>query len=137
MENELKALSSLIKTINKVSDNESGCPWLVKNMSHKFFAKYLIEEAHEACEAIEKDDKENLCEELGDVFLQVLLHSKIASFSNSFNLASVFKTLDEKLIRRHPHVFEGRAKDMTFNEIEEQWNAIKKEEKKLKENKSF
>jgi tetrapyrrole methylase family protein/MazG family protein len=111
---------------------EGGCSW-DREQTHKSLRPYLIEEAAEAVAAIriyeETGDDENLCEELGDVMLQVLLHSQIASEEGRFNLDDVIDCISKKMIRRHPHVFE-KAKTKTSSQVLADWEEIKKEEKK-------
>lgn len=88
----------------------------------------MLEEAYEAVDAIESGDMKHLKEELGDVLLQVVLHSQIADDSNVFNIDDVAKEINEKLIRRHPHVF-GDVEVNSTTEILENWEEIKKKEK--------
>ncbi|KGN36468.1 nucleotide pyrophosphohydrolase [Knoellia subterranea KCTC 19937] len=111
-----------------------GCPWDAKQ-THESLAKYLTEEAVEAVEAIESGDRQHLAEELGDVLLQVLFHSRVAEDAESpeeqFDIDDVAGVLVEKLVRRHPHVFaDGDAS--TPEEVEEAWARIKAEEKAAK-----
>ena len=88
----------------------------------------MLEEAYEAVDAIDANDMKHLKEELGDVLLQVVLHSQIASESGSFNIDDVAKTINEKLIHRHPHVF-GDVKVNSTDDILKNWEELKKEEK--------
>ena len=88
----------------------------------------MIEEAYEAVDAIDDNDMKHLREELGDVLLQVLLHSQIASENGDFNLDDVAKELKDKLIHRHPHVF-GNANLSTPDDVKEAWDKLKAEEK--------
>ena len=83
---------------------EHGCPW-DKAQTHESLIKCLQEESGEVIEAIQKKDDENLCEELGDVLLQVLMHSQIAAEGQRFTIGDVVDMLAKKLVRRHPHVF--------------------------------
>lgn len=108
-----------------------GCPWDAKQ-THESLAKYLQEEAAEAIEAIESGDRQHLAEELGDVLLQVLFHSRVAedapSPEDQFDIDEVAGVLVEKLVRRHPHVFaDGDAS--TPEEVETEWARIKAREK--------
>ena len=107
-----------------------GCPW-DKAQSHQSLGRYLIEETYEALDAIEGSSKKNLREELGDVLLQVALHSQIASESKNFNIGDVVEGINRKLILRHPHVF-GEAVAESPEEVEKNWEQIKKKEKKTK-----
>ncbi len=96
--------SRLVDVISKLRDPKDGCPWDLKQ-THKSLLKYLIEESYEYIHATKKGEPKRMEEELGDVLLQVLLHAQIASESGDFNIESVSKTLADKMIRRHPHVF--------------------------------
>lgn len=85
-----------------------GCPW-DKEQTHESLRRYVIEEAYEVAEAIDEGDTQHLCEELGDLLLQILLHARIAEEFGDFSIRDVFAGLTEKLIRRHPHVFGSRV----------------------------
>src|ERR1051326_4445734 len=82
----------------------SGCPWDLEQ-NFRTIAPYTLEEAYEVADAIERDDIEQLCEELGDLLLQVVFHARMAEEQGAFNFADVVETITAKLIRRHPHVF--------------------------------
>ena len=88
----------------------------------------MLEEAYEAVDAIDDNDSKHLQEELGDVLLQVVLHSQIAKEENRFNIEDVAKGISDKLIHRHPHVF-GNIKVNSTDEILDNWEELKKEEK--------
>lgn len=107
-----------------------GCPW-DKAQSHQSLGKYLIEETYETLDAIEGSSKRNLKEELGDVLLQIALHSQIASENKDFNVNDVVEGINRKLILRHPHVF-GEAVAESPEEVEKNWEQIKKKEKNTK-----
>lgn len=107
MEKKYKNLEELIDVVAKLRAPD-GCPW-DREQTHTSLRPNMLEEAYEAVDAIDENDMAHLREELGDVLLQVLLHSQIASESNEFTLDDVAKELKEKLIHRHPHVF-GTAK---------------------------
>ncbi|MGN1142466.1 MAG: MazG family protein [Oliverpabstia sp.] len=120
-------LQNIVKTLR----GENGCPW-DQVQTHQSLERCMIEEAYEAVEGIhlyaETGDGENLCEELGDVLLQVIFHSQLAEEENIFSLDDVIQGICEKMIHRHPHVFgEGQAKAELPN-----WDEMKKEEKKGK-----
>ena len=106
---------------------ESGCPW-DRKQTHKSLKPYMLEEAAEAAEAIEQGNMGQLKEELGDVLLQVVFHSALASRRGDFDLNDVIAGVTDKLIRRHPHVF-GDAKAENDEEVAELWYKIKAEEK--------
>jgi len=104
---------------------EDGCPW-DRAQNHHSLRPYLIEEAHEAIAAIDAHDPAALADELGDVLLQVLLHSQIAVEKHEFCIEDVIDLLSKKLIRRHPHVFGVASKDI--DAIRQNWELIKQEE---------
>jgi len=104
-----------------------GCPW-DKEQDHESLKKYLIEEAYEVLDAIDSKNMNNLCEELGDLLLQVVFHSRIAEESGQFSLNDVIKGISDKLIRRHPHVF-GSVEVASSREVLINWDEIKKTEK--------
>ena len=107
--------------------SENGCPW-DREQTHKSLRPNMLEEAYEAVDAIDDDDILNLREELGDVLLQVVLHAQIAKDNGEFDIEDVAKELSDKLIHRHPHVF-GTEKVADANEVLENWDKLKKEEK--------
>lgn len=105
-----------------------GCPWDLKQ-THKTLLKYLLEESYEFIEAVELNDSKKMEEEIGDVLMQVLLHAQIGSESKAFDIESVSAKLTEKLIRRHPHVFEKKDTSITSDQVLINWEKIKAEEK--------
>ena len=104
-----------------------GCPW-DRAQTHATLKTFLLEEAYEALQALDEGDPAKLREELGDLLMQVLLHSQIASEAGEFELADVFESIGTKLVRRHPHVF-GDAQAETPEEVVVNWEAIKREER--------
>ena len=112
---------------------EHGCPW-DKAQTHESLISCLRDECEEVVEAIEKKDEENLCEELGDVLLQVLLHAQIAKEEGLFTMEDVVNTLAEKMVRRHPHVF-GDEEYGSLEQNKKRWEEIKKAEREAKSNK--
>jgi len=118
---------NLKKTIDALRGPD-GCPW-DKKQTHLSLLPFLYEEANEVIDAILNNDKSNLKEELGDLFLQILLHSKIAEEENEFNIDDVLEALNKKLIRRHPHIFADKNAG-TSDEVLKLWEEVKKEEKK-------
>ena len=96
-------MDRLIRTIWRLRQAD-GCPW-DREQTHRSITKNMVEEAYEAVDAIEADDAAHTCEELGDVLEQVLLHSQIAADAGEFDIDDVAHGLNEKLVRRHPHVF--------------------------------
>ena len=119
-------LEALIKTISKLRSKD-GCAW-DRELTHKSLRHNMIEEAYEAVDAINTEDMAHLKEELGDVLLQVLLHSQIAKEEGYFDIDEVAKRLNEKLIHRHPHVF-GEIKTEDTKVILDNWEKLKAEEK--------
>ena len=107
-----------------------GCPW-DKEQTHTSIRQGMIEESYEVIEAINKDDKDLLCEELGDVLLQVVFHSEIEREAGVFDITHVINGISRKMIRRHPHVF-GDVKVSGSSEVLRNWDDIKKEEKGAK-----
>ena len=106
---------------------EHGCPW-DKKQTYESLKKCLADETEEVFQAIDNQDMENLCEELGDVLLQVMLNSQIAKERGEFTIDDVIDGLCRKMIRRHPHVF-GEAQALTPEEGLSLWNQIKAREK--------
>ncbi len=123
---EVKELKALIEVIAKLRAPD-GCPW-DREQTHMTLRPNMLEEAYEAVDAIDSGDLLNLREELGDVLLQVLLHSQIADEEGAFNIEDVAKELKEKLIHRHPHVF-GKAKVNSADDVIVNWDKLKQEEK--------
>jgi tetrapyrrole methylase family protein/MazG family protein len=119
---ELENFKKLLEIMGTLR-SENGCPW-DKKQTHESLKPYVIEEAYELVHAIDSKDKNYLIEELGDVLLQVIFHSQIAKENNDFTINDVIEKLNEKLIRRHPHVFENKG-EYSY----EQWEKLKAEEK--------
>lgn len=127
--------SSDLKSLEKIMEillSEKGCPW-DKEQNHSSLIKYMREETEEAATAVEKEDWENLKEELGDVLLQIAFHCELARKENRFTMADVIRGINEKMVRRHPHVF-GAEHLNSSEAVLKQWGEIKKEEK-LRKNK--
>ena len=104
-----------------------GCPW-DREQTHQSLTPFLIEETYEAVEQIDANSLPGLREELGDILLQVMLHSEIASEEGAFTVNDVIEGLVNKLIRRHPHVF-GDAEARTAEEVAARWEVLKSEER--------
>ncbi len=107
--------------------SDHGCPW-DREQTFETLKEYLASETQEVFEAVDNRDMENLCEELGDVLLQVVLNSQIAAEQGLFTIDDVIDGISRKMIRRHPHVF-GDVKVSTPEESLALWNEIKKREK--------
>jgi tetrapyrrole methylase family protein/MazG family protein len=108
-----------------------GCPW-DRAQTHLSVKNNLLEESYEVVEALDAEDMDKLCEELGDLLMQIVFHAQMASESGNFNMEDVIDGINSKLIRRHPHVF-GDAQAKTADEVLTKWNAIKREEGKADE----
>lgn len=125
----MKEFDNLVKVISQLREE---CPW-DKEQTHESLSKHLIEEAYELLDSLaelteEEESYRNLNQELGDLLLQILLHSKIASEEGYFSIVEVIESLNEKLIKRHPHVF-GDVELETPKDVEKQWEKIKQEGK--------
>ncbi len=104
-----------------------GCPW-DREQTHASLRAGLLEEAYEVVEALDRADDPDLCEELGDLLLQVVMHCQIASEEGRFDLDETARVVSEKLVRRHPHVF-GETRLADADAVLGQWDRIKREEK--------
>lgn len=118
----------LTDVIKELRHPEHGCPWDLKQ-THESLLKYLLEESYEFIEAVEEKDPKKMEEEIGDVLMQVLLHSQMGSEKKAFDIESVSLKLTEKLIRRHPHVFENNQTQIDADQVLINWEKIKLEEK--------
>jgi len=118
--------SNLLGTVRKLL-GEQGCPW-DKRQTNTSLSKYLKSELDELIAAIDNGDHENICEELGDLLYLILLISEINNRDWFFSIDAVIHSIDAKLVRRHPHVFE-KFSIMSDDELREQWLAIKSKEK--------
>lgn len=107
--------------------SENGCPW-DRQQTHETIRGNLLEEAYEAADAIDQKDDAALCEELGDVLLQVVFHSRMAEEESSFDFDQVADGICKKLVLRHPHIF-GDVKVSSADEVLQNWDAIKQVEK--------
>ena len=109
--------------------SKDGCPW-DNEQTHQSLIEYLLEESYEFAEAVESGNRQAIREELGDVLLQVVFHSKIAQehLKDPFNIDDVADVITNKLIKRHPHIFSD-SKDLTSLEVENNWEMIKQKEK--------
>lgn len=123
MTTNLKQLIEVVKMLR----SENGCQW-DREQTHQSLRPNMLEEAYEAVDAIDSGDLKHLKEELGDVLLQVVLHSQIAEETNAFNIEDVAHEIKEKLIRRHPHVF-GDVEVNSTQDILDNWEQIKQKEK--------
>jgi tetrapyrrole methylase family protein/MazG family protein len=122
----MSRFDELRRVMDRLRD-PGGCPWDREQRLEDLRA-YVLEEAYEVIEAIDHRDHDNLCEELGDLLLQVLFLSRIEQEEGRFNVEDVIQGIHDKLVRRHPHVF-GDAKAATASEVVRQWEEIKNSEK--------
>jgi tetrapyrrole methylase family protein/MazG family protein len=122
----LREFEGLIKVVEFLRGPD-GCPW-DKEQTHETLTRFAIEEAHELADAIDSGDVNEIRDELGDVLLQVILHSEIARQEGRFNIYDVVQTISEKMVRRHPHVF-GDVVAETSAAVLKNWAEIKAAEK--------
>lgn len=123
-------ISRLLEIMAALRDPQQGCPWDLEQ-TFQTIVPYTIEEAHEVADAIERNDMPDLCEELGDLLLQVVFHARMAEELRHFDFGDVVMAITEKMIRRHPHVF-GDDEARSVGHAKGMWNKIKAEEKMLK-----
>jgi len=121
-------LQRLVEVMDRLR-SPGGCPWDAEQ-THESLVKYLLEESYEFIDSVDAKDREGMREELGDVLLQVYFHSRIAQDhpTDPFSIEDVARSIADKLIRRHPHVFEGLQVSGT-EEIIDNWEEIKAKEK--------
>ena len=121
-------LQRLVAVMDRLR-SPGGCPWDAEQ-THESLVKYLLEESYEFIDTVDAKDREGMREELGDVLLQVYFHSRIAEDhpTDPFSIEDVARAIADKLIRRHPHVFEGLEVSGT-DEIIDNWEEIKAKEK--------
>ncbi len=133
----MKEIEKLLQIMSDLRNPESGCPWDI-GQNFKSIAAYTVEEAYEVADAIERDDMADLKNELGDLLFQVVFHAQMASENRQFDFVDVVNEINNKLIRRHPHVF---ADNKTTDEAElnRQWEKHKKAERgeKSQQHKSY
>ncbi|MEM6710927.1 MAG: nucleoside triphosphate pyrophosphohydrolase [Pseudomonadota bacterium] len=120
-------IASLLAIMAKLRDPDSGCPWDVKQ-SFESIVPYTIEEAYEVADAIARGDMEDLCDELGDLLLQIVFYAQMAEEADHFTFADVVGSICRKMIRRHPHVF-GDVDRCDEQAVKRNWETIKAQEK--------
>lgn len=120
-------IDRLLEIMAALRNPETGCPWDVEQ-NFQSIMPYTLEETYEVLDAIERDDMDDLREELGDLLLQVVFHSRMAEEQGSFAFGDVVEAITHKMIRRHPHVF-GDAEARSAGMAKGSWNRIKAEEK--------
>lgn len=121
-------MDDLRETMRRLRSRNGGCPW-DQEQTHASLVRCLIDEVSELIDTIDREDYPHMREELGDVLIQVVFHACIAEEKGQFDLEDVAREINEKLIRRHPHVF-GSGKLDTSDQVITQWEAIKATEKK-------
>lgn len=121
-----KDFQDLIQVMHTLRD-ENGCAW-DREQTHETLKKYLIEECYEVLEAIDEQDEDKIIEELGDVLLQVVFHAQIAKEEGYFNVNDVIKSITNKMISRHPHIFKD-VQSKNSEQVLESWENIKIKEK--------
>ena len=124
---DMSAIDDLLQTMARLRE-PGGCPW-DQEQTHASLVRCLIDEASELIDTIDRGDMPHMREELGDVLIQIVFHARIAEEKGLFNFDDVAREINEKLVRRHPHVF-GTEKLDTSDEVIVQWDAIKALEKK-------
>lgn len=127
-----KDIKDLTAIITALRNSDSGCIWH-KKQTFESLIPYMLEEVYEVIDAIERKNRKDLCEELGDLLLQVIYHATIAQEEGSFTFEDVVYAITAKMIRRHPHVF-GNAEQKKRGFIKEEWEYIKKENRLNKTN---
>jgi len=123
---DLRKFDALVEIIARLRAPD-GCPW-DKEQTHRSLRENLISEAYEVLTALDDGAKDKLCEELGDLLLQIMLHSQIAKDDGEFRIDDVIRSINEKLIHRHPHIF-GNSKVKDSKEVMHNWEELKKEER--------
>ncbi len=124
-------IERLLELIKVLRDPKTGCPWDV-SQDHKSIAHYCIEEAYELEDAILQEDTNSIKKELGDILFQVIFHSNLAEQNNTFSFDDIIQTVCDKMIFRHPHVFNkmgNRQSELSSEEIEKNWEKLKKIER--------
>jgi len=123
-----KDISRLIEIMAALRNPETGCPWDIEQ-DFESIKPYTLEEAYEVADAIERKDMDDLCDELGDLLLQVVFHARMAEEAGEFSFGDVVEAITRKMIRRHPHVF-ARSDADTPDAVKKQWDEIKQAEKR-------
>ncbi|WP_282296019.1 nucleoside triphosphate pyrophosphohydrolase [Stenotrophomonas sp. PS02289] len=123
-------LERLLGIMARLRDPQQGCPWDLEQ-SFATIAPYTIEEAYEVADAIDRGDLDDLCDELGDLLLQVVFHAQMASEQGAFGFAEVARAISDKMQRRHPHVF-AQVDVNGADEVVVNWEAIKRAEREAK-----
>jgi MazG family protein len=123
-----EAMAALLALMVRLRDPQRGCPW-DREQTFRTIAPYTVEEAYEVADAVERGEPDKLCEELGDLLFQVVFHSRMAEEQGWFGFAAVARGIREKLIRRHPHVFEDPGSAADAGELSRIWEEQKARER--------
>ncbi|MDR1598938.1 MAG: nucleoside triphosphate pyrophosphohydrolase [Oscillospiraceae bacterium] len=129
MERSRFDFQDLVDIMERLRDPDTGCPW-DREQDHSTLREYILEEACEVIEAIDQNDSNKMADELGDVMLQTVFHAKVDQERGGFDILDVTSAVCGKMIRRHPHIF-GAVKADTSAQVLRNWEAIKREEKRL------
>jgi len=122
-------IQNLLQVMEELRNPDTGCPWDVRQTSQSI-AGHTLDETHELIDAIEREDTDNLREELGDLLFNIVFHARIAEEKGQFDFSDVAQDITDKMLRRHPHVFgEGRDRNWSEAELAQQWQAVKNAEK--------
>ena len=121
------AFNELVQIMARLRDPEKGCPWDLKQ-DFKTIAPYTLEEAYEVADAIEHNNLNALCGELGDLLLQVVFHAQMANEQGLFSINDVCNAINDKMTRRHPHIFANETLE-TADEVSSRWDEIKTQER--------
>lgn len=125
----MSAIENLLQVMKDLRHPDDGCPWDIRQTSASI-AGHTLDETHEVLDAIERNDTENLKEELGDLLFNIVFHARIAEEKDQFNFDDVAQGITDKMLRRHPHVF-GETRDQQFSDesLSQQWQELKQAEK--------
>ncbi len=127
-------IDNLLKVVKALRDPQNGCPWDIRQ-DNRSIAPYTLEETHETLDAIERDDMDNLKEELGDLLFNIVFHAHITKEKGIFDFSDVVEGIVNKMIHRHPHVFAADGNnDLDDEALSKQWQTLKEQEKSARKN---
>ncbi len=121
-------LPRLVRIMQRLRDPQTGCPWDIEQ-DFDTIAPYSIEEAYEVADAIERRDWDDMKSELGDLLLQVIYHAQMADEKNLFEIGDVIRSVSDKMVARHPHVFGSESRDKSAEQQKADWETIKAAER--------
>ena len=130
MTEKTPSITRLLDIMRRLRDPDNGCAWDIKQ-DFQSISPFTVEEAYEVADAIERNDLDDLCDELGDLLFQVVFHAQMASEQGAFTFEDVTQSIIDKMLRRHPHVF-GDVVYETEADLKAGWEAIKAEERRMK-----